>query len=314
MSVPTSSSGVLSSAALWLAGHYYPTAVLRLLLLVLVTAVLTASCGTTDRRGLDGAAGGLPSLTFPVTTVLTGILPDSVSVSTPTINRQVPVLISIERISGTIGDLGVYDITYPQVSGTPGDHVVNARIRSLAENDAAWFVSDVSETTDLEEEYAEEWWEDSPSELNLAGTVVHADDRLVSVRFERYWYPSGAAHGEHSTRVMTFDVVTGEEVRLGDLFRPGSRWVDSLAPAVVEAFVSAHGDMMRKTALESRAAGMEGDLSVGVVAEGIEVSFDAYLVGPGVLGSPLALVPWMAVLDVIDPDGPAGRFVQRPEG
>ena len=75
-----------------------------------------------------------------------------------------------------------------------------------------------------------------------------------------------------------------------------------------------HGDMVRRTALVSRAAGMEGDLSVGVVVDGIEVSFDAYLVRPGVLGSPWARVPWAAVLDVVDPDGPVGHLVRRPEG
>ena len=51
---------------------------------------------------------------------------------------------SVERISGVISDLGVYNITYPQVSGTPGDDAVNTKLRTIAENDAAWFVSDLS--------------------------------------------------------------------------------------------------------------------------------------------------------------------------
>ena len=243
-------------------------------------------------------------------------VPPSVEAGVPTatVGVQVPASISVERISGVISDLGVYDITYPQVSGTPGDDAVNARLRSIAENDAAWFVGDLSELAALEEEYTDEWWEGVPSELGLAGTVVHTDDRLVTVRFERYWYPSGAAHGQHSTQVMTFDAVTGEEVRLGDLFQPGSHWLAVLAPAVVEAFVSVYGDMIRMTALELRAARIGGDRSVGVVADGMEISFDAYSVGPGVLGSPWVLVPWAAVLDVVDLDGPAGHLVRWPEG
>ena len=290
------------------AGRYYPATVLRPLLAVLAAAMLVTSCAPVNRQGpASGATTAPPSPTVPVTAVQ-----PSAEAGAPTaiVVVQVPASISVERISGVISDLGVYDITYPQVSGTPGDDAVNARLRAIAENDAAWFVGDLSELAVLEEEYTDEWWEGVPSELGLAGTVVHADDRLVTVRFERYWYPSGAAHGQHSTQVMTFDAVTGEEVRLGDLFQPGSQWLAVLAPAVVEAFVSAYGDMVRITALELRAARIGGDRSVGVVADGMEISFDAYSVGPGVLGSPWVLVPWAAVLDVVDLDGPAGHLVR----
>ena len=289
------------------AGRYYPATVLRPLLAVLAAAMLITSCAPVNRQGpASGATTAPPSPTVPVTAVQ-----PSAEAGAPTaiVVVQVPASISVERISGVISDLGVYDITYPQVSGTPGDDAVNARLRAIAENDAAWFVGDLSELAVLEEEYTDEWWEGVPSELGLAGTVVHADDRLVTVRFERYWYPSGAAHGQHSTQVMTFDAVTGEEVRLGDLFQPGSQWLAVLAPAVVEAFVSAYGDMVRITALELRAVRIGGDRSVGVVADGMEISFDAYSVGPGVLGSPWVLVPWAAVLDVVDLDGPAGHLV-----
>ena len=285
---------------------------LRPLLAVLAAAMLITSCAPVNRQGpASGATTAPPSPTVPVTAVQ-----PSAEAGAPTaiVVVQVPASISVERISGVISDLGVYDITYPQVSGTPGDDAVNARLRAIAENDAAWFVGDLSELAVLEEEYTDEWWEGVPSELGLAGTVVHADDRLVTVRFERYWYPSGAAHGQHSTQVMTFDATTGEEVRLGDLFQPGSQWLAVLAPAVVEAFVSAYGDMVRITALELRAVRIGGDRSVGVVADGMEISFDAYSVGPGVLGSPWVLVPWAAVLDVVDPDGPAGHLVRWPEG
>jgi len=290
------------------AGRHYPATVLRPLLAVLAAAMLVTSCAPVNRQG---PATAPPPPTVPVTAV-----PPSVEAGVPTatVGVQVPASISVERISGVISDLGVYDITYPQVSGTPGDDAVNARLRAIAENDAAWFVGDLSEVAVLEEEYTDEWWEGVPSELGLAGTVVHADDRLVTVRFERYWYPSGAAHGQHSTQVMTFDAVTGEEVRLGDLFQPGSQWLEALAPAIVEAFVSVYGDMIRMTALELRAARIGGDRSVGVVADGMEISFDAYSVGPGVLGSPWVLVPWAAVLDVVDPDGPAGHLARWPEG
>ena len=113
---------------------------------------------------------------------------------------------------------------------------------------------------------------------------------------------------------MTFDAVTGEEGRLGDLVQPGSQWLEALAPAIVEAFVSVYGDMVQMTALELRAAGIGGDRSVGVVADGMEISFDTYSVVPGVLGLPSVLVPWAAVLDVVDPDGPAGHLVRWPEG
>ena len=290
------------------AGRYYPATVLRPLLAVLAAAMLITSCAPVNRQGpASGATTAPPSPTVPVTAVQ-----PSAEAGAPTaiVVVQVPASISVERISGVISDLGVYDITYPQVSGTPGDDAVNARLRAIAENDAAWFVGDLSELAVLEEEYTDEWWEGVPSELGLAGTVVHADDRLVTVRFERYWYPSGAAHGQHSTQVMTFDAVTGEEVRLGDLFQPGSQWLAVLAPAVVEAFVSAYGDMVRITALELRAVRIGGDRSVGVVADGMEISFDAYSVGPGVLGSPWVLVPWAAVLDVVDLDGPAGHLVR----
>ena len=281
------------------------------LLSVLVAVMLVTSCASVNRQSpASGAATALPP-TVPGTAVSPSA---EAGAPTATVGVQVPASISVERISGVISDLGVYNITYPQVSGTPGDDAVNTKLRSIAENDAAWFVGDLSEFAVLEEESTDEWWEGVPSELGLAGTVVYTDDRLVTVRFERYWYPSGAAHGQHSTQVMTFDAVTGEEVHLGDLFQPGSQWLAVLAPAVVEAFVSVYGDMVLMTALELSAAGIGGGRSVGVVADGMEISFDAYSVGPGVLGAPWARVPWAAGLDVVDPDGPAGHLSRGPEG
>ena len=284
---------------------------LRPLLAVLAAAMLVTSCAPVNWQGPASGTTTAPPPTVPVTAV-----PPSAEAGAPTatVGVQVSASISVERISGVISDLGVYNITYPQVSGTPGDDAVNTKLRTIAENDAAWFVSDLSEVAVSEEESTDEWRKGVPSELSLAGTVVHTDDRMVTVRFERYWYPSGAAHGQHFTQAMTFDAVTGEEVRLGDLFQPGSQWLEALAPAIVEAFVSVYGDMVQMTALELRAAGIGGDRSVGVVADGMEISFDAYSVGPGVLGSPWVLVPWAAVLDVVDPDGPAGHLVRWPEG
>ena len=283
---------------------------LRSLLAVLVAVILVTSCAPVNRQSPASGPATAP-VPVPVRAVP---LSAEAGAPTATVGVQVPASISVERISGVISDLGVYNITYPQVSGTPGDDGVNTKLRSIAENDVVWFVSDLSEVAVSEEESTDEWRKGAPSELSLAGTVIHTDDRMVTVRFERYWYPSGAAHGQHSTQVMTFDAVTGEEVRLGDLFQPGPQWLEVLAPAVVEAFVSVYGDVVQMAALELRAAGMGGDQSVGVVADGMEISFDTYSVVPGVLGLPSVLVPWAAVLDVVDPDGPAGHLVRWPEG
>jgi hypothetical protein len=43
-----------------------------------------------------------------------------------------------------------------------------------------------------------------------------------------------------------------------------------------------------------------------VSADGIEVSFDPYTVGPGAMGAPTVVVPFSELAGIVDPAGPAG--------
>jgi len=73
------------------------------------------------------------------------------------------------------------------------------------------------------------FWKDAEEWRSVSHTVVYASDELVSVLFYVEGYNWGAGHSYHQPVSFNFDLKAGRELKLRDLFKPGSRHLERIA-------------------------------------------------------------------------------------
>ena len=70
--------------------------------------------------------------------------------------------------------------------------------------------------------------DDMNNYIDIGYDVEYADDDLISVNFGEDTY-SGGAHPNHGTFTITYDLKNGRELKLADLFKPGSKYLATIA-------------------------------------------------------------------------------------
>ncbi len=64
--------------------------------------------------------------------------------------------------------------------------------------------------------------------IEVGYNIEYADDELISVNFGEDTF-MGGAHPNHGTFTITYDLKKGKEVKLADLFKPGSKYLATIA-------------------------------------------------------------------------------------
>lgn len=200
---------------------------------------------------------------------------------------------------------------YPQIEGATDARVgdFNQRARSLVVSKIEEFKRGASERV------AEEMPTETGSDISIGFDVGMATDDLISVRFQISDYYRGAAHPNHHTETLNYNLKTGRALSLGDLFKPDALYLRRIAEHSI-------ADLKR----QSRAQGGEPFLDDAQIEEGasanaknyrswlitrrgLEITFDPYQVGPYAVGPQTVLVPYAALRDIIGTDGPLAPFV-----
>jgi hypothetical protein len=154
------------------------------------------------------------------------------------------------------------------------------------------------------------------SDLGIGYTIALAQDDLISVQFDVGSYYQGAAHPNSGAVTLNYDLKSGKALKLADLFKPGSRYLQAISTYCV-------ADLKK----QSKEKGME--LLDGVFADGaapkaqnyengwtitrrgLGISFDPYQVGPYAAGPQFVMVPYSTLKDLIKPDGPIAAFASN---
>ena len=201
-------------------------------------------------------------------------------------------------------------IEYPQIEGMAAARAAgfNEAARALAAKEAADFRKGVA---DYQADY-----KGAPPDLSnfldLNYYVDYADDRLVSVGFTEDTYYAGAAHPNHATVVLNYDLKAGRVLRLADLFRPGSPYLKVISDYCIKELKGDEDDTGAVDYMidEGAKALAENYRNWLVKREGLEITFDPYQVGPYVAGPHYVTVPYKALIGVINPAGPLAPFLK----
>ena len=57
---------------------------------------------------------------------------------------------------------------------------------------------------------------------------------ILSLTLSNYAYPDRAAHGMTYLEALTFNVITGKQYQLKDLFKPGSNYIEIISRIIKE--------------------------------------------------------------------------------
>ena len=197
------------------------------------------------------------------------------------------------------------DVEYPQIEGDARFDKFNKEARGMiTKNVTEWKTGETSTGEEVSTELT-----------NLDSTLWNAyyfrlaTDDLISVEFDEGIYERGAAHGNHITTVLNYDVKNGKKLLLGDLFNPKSNYLNLISAYCIkdlkqQATKDKEG-MLDDESIQSGASARADNYDAwAITKKGLWIIFDPYEVAPYAAGPQHVLVPYSALKDVLKPDGP----------
>jgi hypothetical protein len=202
------------------------------------------------------------------------------------------------------------DARYPQLTGgsNPNLEKFNQAVRASVTKKVAGFKKDMA-PAEGEEPRPEG---SMGSDLNVSYAVALAQDDLISVAFTVGSYYQGAAHPNTFSEVVNYDLKNGKQLKLADLFKPGAKYLQALANYCIADLKKQAKDkgLLDDEIQNGAAPNAKNYQSWTITKKGLGINFDAYQVGPYAAGPQYVLVPYSALNDVINPEGPLGQFAK----
>ncbi len=204
-----------------------------------------------------------------------------------------------------------YTITakYPQALGAARDPRLakfNQALRGVVLKEVGGFTKDFAAP--------EERMSDAGSYFEAEYNVTLATKDMISVWFGVSTFYEGAAHPNHNSKVFNYDLNTGKELKLADLFKPGSDYLKVISDyAVKDLTEQFRGEMSGEEPdtdwiREGAGPKEENYKSWNLSPKGLEINFDPYQVNSYAAGPKEVVIPLSALKDVLDPNGPLARM------
>ena len=206
------------------------------------------------------------------------------------------------------------DANYPQLTGSsnPNAEKLNQSLRGFVTKQVGTFKKEMAPKPD--EEPRPEG--SMGSDMTVAYTIALAQDDLVSIEFVVGSYYQGAAHPNSYTEVIDYDLKNGKQLKLGDVFKPGSKYLQALSAYCISDLKKQAKDKGPNSFLEDKAitegAGptSKNYESWTITKKGLGINFDSYQVAPYVAGPQFVMVPYSAIKEHVNPDGPLGQLAK----
>ena len=199
-------------------------------------------------------------------------------------------------------------------SGSANYEKFNQTIRGLVAKKVAGFKTEMAPSA--EDPPLETPAESMGSDLNIGYNIELAKDDLISVLLNVGSYSAGAAHPNSFSEVVNFDLKNGKLLKLSDLFQPGSKYLQAISAYCIsdlkkQGKQKGEGSMLDDDWIQ-RGAGPVADNygSWTIGKKGLGIVFDSYQVAAYAAGPQYVFVPYSALKDIINADGPLAEFVK----
>ena len=201
---------------------------------------------------------------------------------------------------------------YPQIEGATDARVgdFNQRARALVVAKVEEFKQNVAEAVAGPPELTS-----TASDISISYNIGIATDDLISVQFQISDYYSGAAHPNHHTEVLNYDLKAGRALRLGDLFKPAALYLRTISDYCIDDLKKQSRAQGPEPMLDD--AGIEEGASPNadnygswlITRRGLEITFDPYQVAAYAAGTQHVVVPYAALREIINTEGPLAPFL-----
>jgi len=206
------------------------------------------------------------------------------------------------------------DANYPELTGSnnPNAEKLNQVLRAFVTKQVTTFKKEMAPKPD--EEPRPEG--SMGSDMTVAYTIALAQDDLVSIEFVVGSYYQGAAHPNAYTEVVNYDLKNGKQLKLGDVFKPGSKYLQALSAYCIgdlkkQAKAKGPNSMLEdKSITEGAGPTSKNYESWTITKKGLGINFDSYQVAPYVAGPQFVMVPYSAIKEHVNPDGPLAQLAK----
>jgi hypothetical protein len=141
-----------------------------------------------------------------------------------------------------------------------------------------------------------------PWGLSITGELLYQGPTFWTVDLETYHF-TGGAHGGTENQALVLNRQTGKAIPASALFKPGSNWLQRLSEASYQALIQREPFEPDDEWLVSGTAPEPDNYEVLLpMAEGLEVVFGLYQIGPYAIGITRLLLPYSALNAMLNPD------------
>lgn len=200
-------------------------------------------------------------------------------------------------------------VNYPQITGgnNPNFEKFNQLARAVATKEVGGFKKEMQPEAADEEPRPEG---SMGSDLSIGYEVALAQDDLVSIKFDIGSYYQGAVHPNSYSVVLNYDLKNGKQLKLADLFKPGSKYLQAIATFCIADLKKQAKGLLDEDIQNGAGASAKNYQSWTITKRGFGIDFDSYQVGPYAAGPQYVLVPYSALKDLINPDSAIGQFIK----
>lgn len=150
------------------------------------------------------------------------------------------------------------------------------------------------------------------SEIDYAFTSYSLTDEVFSFAFEVFCFYAGAAHPNHWTISMNFDLKKGKLLALKDLFNPKEKYLEKISKYCI-ADLKEQANMSGYEAddfMLTEGAGPKDSnfMNFNLLQKGLQITFDPYQVAPYVVGTQYVTIPYKALYEIINQEGVLSKF------
>ena len=128
---------------------------------------------------------------------------------------------------------------------------------------------------------------------------------ILSLSLTNYAYAYQHAHGLTLIKSLTFDVQTGKQYQLKDLFKPNSNYVNVLSKIVQRQINE------RDIQLLDKFSHISPDQDFYIADKSLVLYFQLYEITPYYIGLPMFPISVFELQDIIDENGPLGRMAEN---
>lgn len=145
--------------------------------------------------------------------------------------------------------------------------------------------------------------------IEISYNVEYADNDLISVSFLEGNF-TGGAHPNYNYFTITYDLKTGRELKLAELFKPGAKYLETVSAYATrdlqERKAPDSGEnlgLAQDMFAEGAKPAAENYQNWNITKKGLMFTFDPYQVGPYAAGSQTVIIPYARLREIASAGG-----------